>query len=129
MFVFVITGVLKDYLRKLPKPLISDEMFKTIHEKQKQGDLDPGKERVVLSQLTKMAPYVNRASLIFILDHFQRVIEHVEVNKMTAKNIAVCFGPVMLSPPIEEMRDFDKYIDALEFLISIWPKPNNQNMI
>ncbi len=126
----VITGVLKDYLRKLPKPLISDEMYKIIHQKQKEGgESNRTTECTLLSQMIQMAPHVNRATLLLLLEHFHKVIEQVHVNKMDSSNIAVCFGPVMMSPPIEEMKNFQKYVDALEFLINIWPKQSDDNMV
>ena len=125
----VITGVMKDYLRKLPNPLISEDMYKIMKEEEKQVGSDSVAQRKMLSRMLKIAPYVNRATLIFIMDHLRRVVAHIECNRMTGKNVAVCFGPVLMCPPIEEMIDFQKYIDALEFLISIWPTKTKQNMI
>lgn len=124
----VITGILKDYLRELPKPLISQSMYKKIREGQ-QIKTDGLAQRKMLASIMKMAPPVNRATLIFVIEHLRRVNENIEVNKMGFKNLAVCFGPVLMSPPIEELKDIQKYVDALEFLLTIWPSETKQNML
>ena len=107
-------------------------MYKKIHEKHShhQGSHNNSNaQHKMLQEIVKMAPYSNRATLIFIVDHLQRVVVDIASNKMDYKNLAVCFGPVMMSPPIEEMKDFRKYIDALEFLLIIWPSHTQQNGI
>ena len=53
---------------------------------------------------------------------------------MDEKNLAICFGPTMMCPPINsnaisEVFDFKKQIQALEFLFKIWPQKVAQNKI
>uniref|UniRef100_A0A7M5WIP2 Rho-GAP domain-containing protein n=1 Tax=Clytia hemisphaerica TaxID=252671 RepID=A0A7M5WIP2_9CNID len=116
----VLAGILKDYLRELPNPLISDNMYHNIYNK---GCVKNKDQNNLLRELLKELPYTNRATLIYIMDHLKRVAAKSEVNKMTHQNLAVCFGPVMMSSPVATaaMLDFKKQIDALEFLLNIWP--------
>lgn len=75
-----------------------------------------------------------------LLDHLKRVASHHEVNKMTCQNLAVCFGPVLLSQrqdasglanrvfmDSEELASalhFKKHIDVLHYLLQLWPGKN-----
>ena len=127
--IHVVTGILKDYLRKLPNPLISEDMYAILNEERDNVSGEPVLQRKMLSKMLKIAPYVNRATLIFIMDHLVLVVKNQDTNRMTGRNVAVCFGPVLMCPPIEKMVDFQEYVDALEFLISIWPTKTKQNMI
>ncbi|KAL0157521.1 hypothetical protein M9458_045597, partial [Cirrhinus mrigala] len=72
-----------------------------------------------------------------LLDHLKRVASHHEVNKMTCQNLAVCFGPVLLSQrqeaschgnrvfiDSEELASalhFKKHIEVLHYLLQLWP--------
>lgn len=116
----VLAGILKDYLRELPNPLISREMYRHIDD----GASFKNKNKSnLLRELMQKLPYSNRATLIYIMDHLRRVSAECETNKMTNQNLAVCFGPTLMSSPLatEEMLNFKKQVDALEFLLNIWP--------
>lgn len=83
--------------------------------------------RVCLSQMT----------LRTLLNHLKRVASHQDVNKMTCQNLAVCFGPVLLSQrqeaschtnrvfiDSEELASalhFKKHIEVLHYLLQLWP--------
>lgn len=78
-----------------------------------------------------------QATLRKLLDHLKRVASHHEVNKMTCQNLAVCFGPVLLSQrqeaschgnrvfiDSEELASalhFKKHIEVLHYLLQLWP--------
>lgn len=133
----VIAGILKDYLRELPNPLISQETYLNIYNKslEVQNNTDAKSRDTVLVELMKKLPHTNRATLIYIMEHLQSVAQRSDENKMDFKNLAVCFGPTMMCPPITkasssaDMFDFKKQIQALEFLLSIWPKNAEQNRV
>jgi len=116
----ILAGILKDYLRELPNPLISNDMYHNIYNK---AHVKSKNQNKLLQELMIKLPYTNHATLIYIMDHLKRVSAKCDVNKMTNQNLAVCFGPVMMSSPLEaaDMLDFKKQIDALEFLLNIWP--------
>lgn len=72
-----------------------------------------------------------------LLDHLKLVASYHEVNKMTCQNLAVCFGPVLLSQRQETSNhnnrvftdseelasalDFKKHIEVLHYLLQLWP--------
>ena len=120
----VLSGIMKDYLRELPEPLIPEQVLQQIADaKSAASSPDMSKRQVVLCELIKKLPYGSRATLIFIMDHLIRVQENKEVNKMDITNLAVCFGPVLMCPPsTTAVLDFKRIIEALEYLLKIWPK-------
>ncbi|XP_017342852.1 rho GTPase-activating protein SYDE2 isoform X3 [Ictalurus punctatus] len=147
----VITGVLKDYLRELPHPLISKPLYEAVLDAMSKRPLmignggcenDPAdSERAV--GLLETLPEVEKMTLRKLLDHLKRVASHHEVNKMTCQNLAVCFGPVLLSQrqdasglanrvfmDSEELASalhFKKHIEVLHYLLQLWPVADVQS--
>ncbi|XP_069737590.1 rho GTPase-activating protein SYDE1 isoform X2 [Phaenicophaeus curvirostris] len=117
----VITGILKDFLRELPTPLITSSLY-----------------HVVLEAMAKRPPRAEAPSatgLLACLPHVQKAF-----NRMTSQNLAVCFGPVLLTRAQEPRRsapaapgtpsptedgavDFKKHIEVLHYLLQAWPAP------
>jgi len=93
-------GVLKQYLRKLPEPLIP---FSHYGEFIRVGTLSPkdptrnGKLRELLSRL----PKVNFALLTYLMRFLKEVSKNSDVNKMTPDNIAIVFAPNLLRAKVE----------------------------
>lgn len=81
--------------------------------------------------------FVQQMTLRRLLDHLKLVASYQEVNKMTCQNLAVCFGPVLLSQrqeaschtnrvfiDSEELASalhFKKHIEVLHYLLQLWP--------
>ncbi|XP_063795367.1 rho GTPase-activating protein SYDE2 [Pseudophryne corroboree] len=145
----VITGVLKDYLRELPSPLITKHLYEAVLQAMAEkplrmsgngcdNDLRDSEDTV---ELLSCLPHVERATLKMLLDHLKLVASHHEVNKMTCQNLAVCFGPVLLSQRQETSNhnnrvfidseelasalDFKKHIEVLHYLLQLWPVKND----
>ncbi|XP_034002319.1 rho GTPase-activating protein SYDE2 isoform X1 [Trematomus bernacchii] len=141
----VITGVLKDYLRELPYPLITKHLYEAVLEAMATRPLrigpsgcenDAGDTEHTVSLLENL-PDVERVTLQKLLDHLKLVASCQEVNKMTCQNLAVCFGPVLLSQrqeaschtnrvfiDSEELASalhFKKHIEVLHYLLQLWP--------
>ncbi|XP_023554821.1 rho GTPase-activating protein SYDE2 [Octodon degus] len=141
----VITGVLKDYLRELPTPLITKQLYEAVVDAMVKSPLkmssngcenDPSDSKYTVDLLNCL-PDVERATLKMLLDHLKLVASYHEVNKMTCQNLAVCFGPVLLSQrqetsthnnrvftDSEELAsalDFKKHIEVLHYLLQLWP--------
>ncbi|XP_034066027.1 rho GTPase-activating protein SYDE2 isoform X2 [Gymnodraco acuticeps] len=141
----VITGVLKDYLRELPYPLITKHLYEAVMEAMAMRPLrigpsgcenDAGDTEHTVSLLENL-PDVERVTLQKLLDHLKLVASCQEVNKMTCQNLAVCFGPVLLSQrqeaschtnrvfiDSEELASalhFKKHIEVLHYLLQLWP--------
>ena len=83
--------------------------------------------------MTTYTRYVFQATMSAILDHLKRVSLKCEVNKMTAENLAVCFGPVLLCPSVtatatdaDVADDFRRNIDVLHYLLDIWPEARGE---
>ncbi|KAJ8277809.1 hypothetical protein GJAV_G00080330 [Gymnothorax javanicus] len=141
----VITGVLKDYLRELPSPLITKQLYEAVLDSMAKRPLRIGpkgcenepadSEHAV--RLLEILPEVEKVTLRKLLDHLKLVASHHEVNKMTCQNLAVCFGPVLLSQrqeaschsnrvfiDSEELASalhFKKHIEVLHYLLQLWP--------
>ncbi|KAI3368545.1 hypothetical protein L3Q82_025553 [Scortum barcoo] len=141
----VITGVLKDYLRELPYPLITKSLYEAVLEAMATRPLrigasgcenDQADSEHTVSLLDNL-PEVERMTLRRLLDHLKLVASYQEVNKMTCQNLAVCFGPVLLSQrqdaschtnrvfiDSEELASalhFKKHIEVLHYLLQLWP--------
>ncbi|XP_041791381.1 rho GTPase-activating protein SYDE2 isoform X2 [Chelmon rostratus] len=141
----VITGVLKDYLRELPYPLITKHLYEAVLESMATRPLrigaagcenDQADSEHTVSLLDNL-PEVERMTLRRLLDHLKLVASYQEVNKMTCQNLAVCFGPVLLSQrqeaschtnrvfiDSEELASalhFKKHIEVLHYLLQLWP--------
>ncbi|XP_039723587.1 rho GTPase-activating protein SYDE1 isoform X2 [Pteropus medius] len=135
----VITGILKDYLRELPTPLITQPLYQVVLEAMAQGPpsrVPPSADgtRGLLSCL----PDVERATLTLLLDHLRLVSSFHAHNRMTAQNLAVCFGPVLLparqaptrpcirssGPGLANAVDFKRHIEVLHYLLQAWPDPS-----
>ncbi|XP_068950689.1 rho GTPase-activating protein SYDE2 [Petaurus breviceps papuanus] len=141
----VITGVLKDYLRELPSPLITKQLYEAVLDAMTKNPLkmtgngcenDPNDSKHTV-ELLDCLPDIEKATLKMLLDHLKLVASYHEVNKMTCQNLAVCFGPVLLSQRQEtsphnhrvftdskelaSALDFKKHIEVLHYLLQLWP--------
>uniref|UniRef100_A0A5F8ATF7 Synapse defective Rho GTPase homolog 2 n=1 Tax=Macaca mulatta TaxID=9544 RepID=A0A5F8ATF7_MACMU len=141
----VITGVLKDYLRELPSPLITKQLYEAVLGAMAKCPLkmssngcenDPSDSKYTVDLLDCL-PEIEKATLKMLLDHLKLVASYHEVNKMTCQNLAVCFGPVLLSQKPEPSShnnrvftdseelasalDFKKHIEVLHYLLQLWP--------
>uniref|UniRef100_A0A8C7RKW9 Rho GTPase-activating protein SYDE1 n=1 Tax=Oncorhynchus mykiss TaxID=8022 RepID=A0A8C7RKW9_ONCMY len=133
----VITGILKDYLRELPSSLITRTLYEVVLEAM---SLRPPPSHVQRSQSTvallQCLPEPERATLSLLLDHLSLVASYSDCNRMNCQNLAVCFGPVLLTPTQESWRptapgqggeeiasavDFKRHIEALHYLLQLWP--------
>uniref|UniRef100_A0A3Q3WSG1 Rho GTPase-activating protein SYDE1 n=1 Tax=Mola mola TaxID=94237 RepID=A0A3Q3WSG1_MOLML len=143
----VITGILKDYLRELPSQLITRTLYQVVREamilRPPPAGPDPQLARSTVGLLSCLPP-PERATLSLLLDHLSLVASFSSSNRMTHQNLAVCFGPVLLTPTQEAWRagggggrgggkglgqseeiasavDFKRHIEALHYLLQLWP--------
>ncbi|XP_074021047.1 rho GTPase-activating protein 9 [Numenius arquata] len=97
--VHVVTGALKLFFRELPEPLVPYRLFDSFIEAVKLPDPQEQVERV--AELVQTLPPPNYATLRYLLAHLCRVMERVDVNRMTRQNIGIVFGPTLLRPERE----------------------------
>ncbi|KAG7274489.1 hypothetical protein CRUP_001454, partial [Coryphaenoides rupestris] len=147
----VLTGILKDYLRALPSPLITRRLYDDVLSAMKLRPFPPGP--------APSSPAVSfsadsTATLSLLLDHLSLVASFRSSNRMTHQNLAVCFGPVLLAstdgPPAAAARDgaregggggrdaahcrgemvsavdFKRHIEVLHYLLALWPVPSGR---
>lgn len=155
----VITGILKDYLRELPSPLITRTLYQVVREAMtlRPPPAPPVTPDPQLAQdtveLLSCLPPPERATLSLLLDHLSLVASLSSSNRMTHQNLAVCFGPVLLTPTQEAWSgggggggrggrgggkglghgeeiasavDFKRHIEALHYLLQLWPVPTQR---
>jgi hypothetical protein len=122
----VIAGILKDYLRELPEPLITDKMSQDLilGVQDNIQDKDPEIERKFLSRLLSELPDTNRNTLVYILNHLCRVINN-ESNRMDCRSLSVCLAPVLQCSPknLSESKDLlnlKMYLKTVEILLEMW---------
>ncbi|XP_069822570.1 SH3 domain-binding protein 1 [Dendropsophus ebraccatus] len=89
-----VAGALKSYLRELPEPLMTSELFNDWMKAASVKDTESRKEsyREVLEKL----PTENYNNLRYLITFLAKLAEHQEVNKMTPSNIAIVLGPNLL---------------------------------
>ncbi|XP_048358633.1 rho GTPase-activating protein SYDE1 isoform X2 [Sphaerodactylus townsendi] len=129
-----ITGILKDYLRELPMPLITSHLYQVVLEAMSKRAAGQEAEETV--DLLDCLPEAEKATLRLLLDHLSLVAAFYAFNRMNAQNLAVCFGPVLLSqgpgragdPAFGSQHltasstvDFKHHIEVLHYLLQSWP--------
>lgn len=58
---------------------------------------------------------------MFLMDHLALVVSQSDRNKMTAQNISVIFGPIlMLHAESGADLDFNQPVTILRYLLEIW---------
>jgi len=93
-------GVLKQYLRKLPEPLIPFSHYADFIRVGTLSLKDPSRNGKLRELMTKL-PKVNLALLTYLMRFLKEVSKNSDVNKMTPDNIAIVFAPNLLRPKLE----------------------------
>uniref|UniRef100_A0A8C9TMR7 Rho GTPase-activating protein 44 n=1 Tax=Scleropages formosus TaxID=113540 RepID=A0A8C9TMR7_SCLFO len=94
-----IAGALKSYLRELPEPLMTYELYEEwIHASNIQ-DQDQ-RLQALLAACEKLPPD-NSNNFRYLIKFLAKLTEYQDVNKMTPGNIAIVLGPNLLWPQTE----------------------------
>ncbi|KAK1834376.1 putative Rho-type GTPase-activating protein [Podospora conica] len=112
-----VTSALKQYLRKLPIPLLTYDVYDRFLESSTIPD--PMDRCDHLRQTVNSLPPKHRDCLEFLMFHLARVASRMGQNKMTPSNLAVVFAPtIMRDTSLErEMTDMHAKNIAVQFLI------------
>ncbi|XP_034843445.1 SH3 domain-binding protein 1 isoform X1 [Mirounga leonina] len=95
-----VAGALKSYLRELPEPLMTFDLY---DDWMRAASLkEPGARLEALQQVCSRLPQENLSNLRYLMKFLARLAEEQEVNKMTPSNIAIVLGPNLLWPPEKE---------------------------
>ena len=90
-----VASLLKQYLQHLPEPVLTRQARPDFLAALDMPDGPEKETRFV--ELLMALPTVNRATSIFLLAHMLKVTKHAAKNKMEPANMAICFGPTMLT--------------------------------
>uniref|UniRef100_A0A8C6QDB2 SH3 domain-binding protein 1 n=1 Tax=Nannospalax galili TaxID=1026970 RepID=A0A8C6QDB2_NANGA len=95
-----VAGALKSYLRELPEPLMTSDLY---DDWMRAASLkEPAARLEALRDVCSCLPQENINNLRYLMKFLARLAEEQEVNKMTPSNIAIVLGPNLLWPPEKE---------------------------
>ncbi|KAI1003380.1 hypothetical protein K3495_g4824 [Podosphaera aphanis] len=112
-----VTSVLKQYLRRLPIPLLTFDVYDRVLE---STSIEDCHERCLhLRDTFSMLPPKHRDCLEFLIFHLSRVAVKEKENLMSSKNLAVVFAPtIMRDTSIErEMNNMHLKNTVVQFII------------
>jgi len=117
--IHAVTSALKQFLRKLPTPLISYDVYDMLLDcariEDQKARAQPMKEAI--NQLPKS----HKDCLEFLVFHLAKVMAHEKHNLMTPLNLAVVFAPTIMRPEsIErEMTDMQLQRVAVQSILEM----------
>ncbi|XP_009566736.2 SH3 domain-binding protein 1 [Cuculus canorus] len=91
-----VAGALKSYLRELPQPLMTFELYNEWVKVASLKDVD-GRIQSLQDTCSRL-PQESYNNLRYLIKFLAKLAEHQEVNKMTPSNIAIVLGPNLLWP-------------------------------
>ncbi|XP_078740414.1 unconventional myosin-IXa-like isoform X8 [Lampetra fluviatilis] len=118
--VHVIGSVLKQWLRELPVPLMTfdlyDEFLRAVSVQEKKEKI-----KAVYSIIGQL-PSVNYSTLERIIFHLVRIAQYEDTNRMSCNALAIVFAPCILRPPdttdpLQSMRDIGQTTHCVELLV------------
>ncbi|XP_076007897.1 rho GTPase-activating protein 44-like isoform X2 [Genypterus blacodes] len=89
-----IAGALKSYLRELPEPLMTFELYNEWIQASNIQDQDK-RLQALLSTCEKL-PSANSNNFKYLIKFLSKLTEYQDLNKMTEGNIAIVLGPNLL---------------------------------
>ncbi|KAG7491832.1 hypothetical protein MATL_G00008330 [Megalops atlanticus] len=89
-----VAGALKSYLRELPEPLMTFQLYDEWI--QASNVSDPDKRLQALWVTCDQLPKNNKANFRYLVKFLAKLAQESEVNKMTPSNIAIVLGPNLL---------------------------------
>ncbi|KAG9302849.1 hypothetical protein G9A89_009626 [Geosiphon pyriformis] len=112
-----VTSVLKQYFRQLPNPLFTFDLYSKFLEALSLNSTEEKHEKFF--QLLSQLPKENYVTLKYLMHHLYRVKSNASENLMTAKNLAVVFGPTLLRGPNAntEILDMNLKNSVVEYII------------
>ncbi|OAA55702.1 Rho GTPase-activating protein domain protein [Cordyceps fumosorosea ARSEF 2679] len=111
-----VTGLLKQFFRDLPDPILTAEHYSSfINAAKHEDDIV---RRDSLHAIINALPDPNYATLRAITLHLYRVMDNAHLNRMTSHNLAVIFGPTLMgSDPSTAMTDAGWQIKVVDTIL------------
>ncbi|KAM5273274.1 rho GTPase-activating protein 44 isoform 3-T3 [Ctenodactylus gundi] len=94
-----IAGALKSYLRELPEPLMTFELYDEWIQASNIQEQD--KRLQALWNACEKLPKANHNNIQYLIKFLSKLSEYQDINKMTPSNIAIVLGPNLLWPQAE----------------------------
>ncbi|XP_064378539.1 rho GTPase-activating protein 44 isoform X2 [Dromaius novaehollandiae] len=94
-----IAGALKSYLRELPEPLMTFELYDEWIQASNMQEQD--KRLQALWNACEKLPKANYNNIRYLIKFLARLTEYQDINKMTPSNVAIVLGPNLLWPQAE----------------------------
>lgn len=94
-----IAGALKSYLRELPEPLMTFELYDEWIQASNIQEQD--KRLQALWNACEKLPKANHNNIRYLIKFLSKLSEYQDVNKMTPSNMAIVLGPNLLWPQSE----------------------------
>ncbi|XP_041434476.1 rho GTPase-activating protein 44 isoform X6 [Xenopus laevis] len=94
-----IAGALKSYLRELPEPLMTFELYEEWIQASNVQEQD--KRLQALCNACEKLPKANYNNLKYVIKFLAKLTEYQDANKMTPSNMAIVLGPNLLWPQAE----------------------------
>ncbi|KAF2969001.1 hypothetical protein GQX73_g4563 [Xylaria multiplex] len=89
-----VAGLLKQFLRDLPDPLLTSENYSAFIDAAKHDD--DIVRRDSMHAIINGLPDPNYATLRALTLHLHRVMDNSTVNRMSSQNLAIVFGPTLM---------------------------------
>lgn len=93
---YTICCVVKEYLKKLPDPLTTYELYNSFMDLGKTRKNKTREESAeMMRALVEKLPDNSRYVLYFVVKHLHAVAQHHDENKMSITNLSIVFGPTL----------------------------------
>lgn len=109
-----VAGLLKQFFRDLPDPLLTRQQYDRLIEAAQHDD--DTVRRDSLHAVINDLPDPNYATLRALILHLNRVVENAPVTRMTSQNLAIVFGPTLMGAGMgdpEKTRWHVRVIDTI----------------
>lgn len=116
--IHVLTGALKMFFRHMKEPLFPYNLFNKVLRA--VGQPTRASKLAAFRDLLSELPRQNYDTLRYLLRHLLRVTEHSDQNRMHVQNLAIVFGPTLLSSGEEPRNlalDMMQQNQIIEFLL------------
>ncbi|CAN7996212.1 unnamed protein product [Ixodes hexagonus] len=116
--IHVLTGALKMFFRHMKEPLFPFNLFNKVLKA--VGQPTRATKLAAFRDLLSELPKQNYDTLKYLLRHLLRVTEHSDQNRMHVQNLAIVFGPTLLSSGEEPRNlalDMMQQNQIIEFLL------------
>ncbi|KAH8156707.1 hypothetical protein CIB48_g11540 [Xylaria polymorpha] len=111
-----VAGLLKQFLRDLPDPLLTSENYAGFIEAAKQDDEIVRRDS--MHAIINGLPDPNYATLRALTLHLHRVMENSAVNRMNSQNLSIVFGPTLMgTAPGSNIADAAWQVRAVDTIL------------